>query len=276
MGQLVPLHIGQRLDAEWGRTSVGKAENLNGHSDSRDGLVARSVSELPAGAPARRASFVDEDVRGGARGEHEEWSSNASVESATSPRERKLGRSKSTSSAASAGAYSSGGLSLISASSGGACDEDDFPSGVDWRGAEPHLSPEEAAAVRCDARLAMQQTLSPREIISQPRGSLGQPRGSLSGPLSQSRVSRGMGFRFRAAADTIDEPSSPGKLMRSGGSSGGSDPMEQNPLTLRFTQVDTEQEYFALKWGARRALLRRAVPAAATVVGLCTLNKVDP
>ena len=29
------------------------------------------------------------------------------------------------------------------------------------------------------------------------------------------------------------------------------DPMAQNPWTLRFVDVETEREYFALQWGAR-------------------------
>ena len=41
------------------------------------------------------------------------------------------------------------------------------------------------------------------------------------------------------------------------------DPMAQNPWTLHFADAETEREYFALQWGARRRLLRVAVPAAA-------------
>jgi hypothetical protein len=41
--------------------------------------------------------------------------------------------------------------------------------------------------------------------------------------------------------------------------------MEQFPLTLHFTRVDIEREYFALTWGARQDLLRRAVPVAASI-----------
>ena len=40
------------------------------------------------------------------------------------------------------------------------------------------------------------------------------------------------------------------------------DPMAQNLWTLHFTDAVTEREYFALRWGARRRLLRLAVPAA--------------
>jgi len=35
--------------------------------------------------------------------------------------------------------------------------------------------------------------------------------------------------------------------------------------TLHFTHPDIEREYFALKWGARRDLLRRAVPMGALI-----------
>jgi len=41
--------------------------------------------------------------------------------------------------------------------------------------------------------------------------------------------------------------------------------MAQNRWTLRFIDAETEREYFALQWGARRRLLRVAVPSAAAV-----------
>ena len=49
------------------------------------------------------------------------------------------------------------------------------------------------------------------------------------------------------------------------------DPMAQNRWTLRFIDAETEREYFARQWGARRRLLRVAVPSAAAVAAATVL-----
>lgn len=169
----------------------------------------------------------------------------------SSVRVRHLGKS-----ASSTGPLEGGLSSIDPELSAGA----DFSSSAadDGAGGVPDLSPEEAAAVRIDARLALQQTST--SVINLPHAS---PKGDRGGG---GRVEDGTSGR-----DGVLSSQWSGRKRFGGSSAQDSDPVQQHPWSLQFTQVEIEREYFAMQWGSRRRLLRRAVPIGATVAAATVL-----
>ena len=138
--------------------------------------------------------------------------------------------------------------------------------------------------MRCVSRLALSQRttseLFPGELLS-PRASVGPSPGSGSRRgrgeqgASASASARAARFIIRsgsspriAAADSTRSISGTGDIVDSVTTV---DPMAQNPWTLHFTDAEIEREYLALQWGARRRLLRVAVPPAAAVAAATVL-----
>ena len=98
--------------------------------------------------------------------------------------------------------------------------------------------------MRCDARLALSRNSMSSRPWSYRAGVLG---------AGFSALRAGRSRRFSAGYPSVGETEDAVTAQ---------DPVAQNPWTLHFTDAETEREYFALQWGARRALLRMAVPAA--------------